>query len=736
MAKWVPAVSPARITLLLFAVLFALTWWRYSPPAPLGDDAAPERFSAMRARAVQEKLVGDGTTRAVGAPNNARGREAMALALTKAGWTVETQDAMTCTHYGACTPVTNVVAHLDGTEPALPGVLITAHHDSVGAGPGASDDGLGVASIVETARAIAAAKRPRRTIVAVLTDGEEAGLAGADAFVRGHPLAANVRATVNVDSRGSSGPSQMFETSRGNAWLAALMAEHLPRPVTTSLYYEVYRRMPNDTDFSVTKTIASGVNFANISHIEHYHTPLDDLAHSDLGTLQHHGDHVLAMTRAFADGEIAAKSDQTGDAVWFDVLALGIVHWPENWSILLAIIAFAFVLRHSLKAKVFDRGWAVFPAALLVGAVTGLGYATVLDIVKAVPSPWIAIPLPAVLSIQLAGIAGALAAIRLLAVSPRGLWAGTWLGWALLGIVVSKIAPGASYLFIAPALVAGVTGAIRFDVACIAPAVVAALLILPMCSGLYDALGFAVAPLLSLPLILLVLALAPMLTGDKRIIGGVAALGLVAVLAAAVVPKYTAEHPQRVNVEFRQDEAGARVFVDNGWGPRMKWGTPPEAMLKAAGATDASPQASPLPWMAPVAYGDAPVVSLAAPTFAVASAIERDGKRIVRGRVTSERAASLVAFWFTAARHIEVKVDGHYAYTRSFGGAQLLAIAKPTAEIEITADGAGPLECELVDRSLGLPPGSKAEAVRAARPKEAVASQEGDLTVVSRKLSL
>ena len=97
-----------------------------------------------------------------------------------------------------------------------------------------------------------------------------------------------VRMTVNVDSRGSRGPSQMFETSRGNAWLVSLMARTLERPVTSSLYYEVYKRMPNDTDFTVTRTIAAGVNFANTAAIENYHTPLDTLAVADLGTLQHH----------------------------------------------------------------------------------------------------------------------------------------------------------------------------------------------------------------------------------------------------------------------------------------------------------------------------------------------------------------------------------------------------------------------------------------------------------------
>ena len=108
-----------RITLAIFAVLFALTWWRYSPPSAAGLDAPADRFSATRARSVQEKLVGDGATRFVGTEGNRRGREAMMAELTKAGWTVETQEATTCTIYGLCVPVVNKNGKCIGVTQAL-----------------------------------------------------------------------------------------------------------------------------------------------------------------------------------------------------------------------------------------------------------------------------------------------------------------------------------------------------------------------------------------------------------------------------------------------------------------------------------------------------------------------------------------------------------------------------------------------------------------------------------------
>jgi hypothetical protein len=732
----VPKITTAKIVLAIFALIAALVVWRYSPPTPRGDDAPKDEFSAARARLVQEKLVGDGGTRWIGTPGNEKGRAVIAQALVDAGWKVETQSVTSCTFYGICTPISNIVATLEGAQPGLPGVLMSAHHDSVGAGPGASDDGVGVATIVETARAIAAGPKPKRTVVALLTDGEEAGLTGAEAFVRSHPLASKVRATVNVDARGSTGPSSMFETSKGNAWLAAIMAARLPRPVTTSLFYEVYRRMPNDTDFSVTKTIAGGVNFANIGRIEHYHTPLDNMAHADPGTLQHHGDHVLAMVRAFADSD-AAPQPGDGDAVWFDVLAFGIVQWPENWSIILSVLAFAFVLRQAIRWKTWDRGLAVFPAMLAVGLAVAFLAFTALGYVKAVPAPWIAHPGPALVAVEVGALAAAIQAARLVATSPRALWAGTWLVWAILGIVVSKIAPGASYLFIVPALAAGLAGmASSFNIACAVPAVIAGVLVLSLRTALYDALGFAVAPLLAFPTVLLATTMAPMLVAIDhrvpRVLGGLAAAGF---LVALAVPKYTVDHPQRVNVELRQDEKDARVFVDTGWGGKAAFGHAPDAILAAAGA--GTMEARPLPWMRSAPYGTVPLLPVAGPTIEITSAIDEGGSHRIKGRIQSK--APLVAIWFPARRTVEVKVAGRFAYPRVMGEGSLLAIVAPSGvPIEIDAKGEGQLSFELADKSPGLPPGTKAEAAAQSRNavKEACPSQDGDVTIVSRKLSL
>lgn len=88
----------------------------------------------------------------------------------------------------------NVVARLPGSDPKLASeyVVITAHLDHLGPnltgkGPayyaGAMDNASGVASVLEIARAMAAAPRkPKRSVLFVLVTGEEKGLLGSKYF--------------------------------------------------------------------------------------------------------------------------------------------------------------------------------------------------------------------------------------------------------------------------------------------------------------------------------------------------------------------------------------------------------------------------------------------------------------------------------------------------------------------------------------------------------------------------
>nr|MBA2302424.1 M20/M25/M40 family metallo-hydrolase [Acidobacteriota bacterium] len=81
----------------------------------------------------------------------------------------------------------NVFADLPGTEPSGEVVMIGAHLDSGQSATGATDNGTGVAVLMEAMRILrVVGAKPRRTIRIALWGGEEQGYAGARAYVRDH----------------------------------------------------------------------------------------------------------------------------------------------------------------------------------------------------------------------------------------------------------------------------------------------------------------------------------------------------------------------------------------------------------------------------------------------------------------------------------------------------------------------------------------------------------------------
>jgi acetylornithine deacetylase/succinyl-diaminopimelate desuccinylase-like protein len=87
---------------------------------------------------------------------------------------------------GRTVEVDNVVARLRGSA-STGAVLVLSHYDSVPGGPGAADNGSGVAALMESMRALAAGPQPRNDVIALFDDGEELFFVGSQAFVAEHP---------------------------------------------------------------------------------------------------------------------------------------------------------------------------------------------------------------------------------------------------------------------------------------------------------------------------------------------------------------------------------------------------------------------------------------------------------------------------------------------------------------------------------------------------------------------
>jgi len=98
----------------------------------------------------------------------------------------------------------NTLGDLPGTDKAAEFVMLGGHLDSWHSGTGTSDNGVGVAVMMEAARILKALNLPlRRTVRVGFWAGEEQGLLGSRAWVRAHPdLLPKVSAYLNIDNGG------------------------------------------------------------------------------------------------------------------------------------------------------------------------------------------------------------------------------------------------------------------------------------------------------------------------------------------------------------------------------------------------------------------------------------------------------------------------------------------------------------------------------------------------------
>jgi hypothetical protein len=749
-------------TVLFSALLTGITIAGHEPPAPKPANAPLSEFSAGRARELLGRLLGDEAPHPVGSEANARVRERIVGELQRLGYEPAVETAFACGRAGSCATARNVVATLPGSRNGK-AVLLCAHYDSVGAGPGASDDGMGVAALLEIARIFKTEPARGNPVLFLFDEGEEAGLIGAEAFFRHDAGERSIGAVVNLENRGTSGTSYLFETSTGNRWLVGIAARALARPVTSSLFYTVYQFLPNDTDLTVFRAHGlAGVNFAAVEGVTRYHTSRDDLAHASLSTLQHHGDNALAMARSFAGVDLSHPP--AGDAVFFDLFGAGIVRWTESAALPLAI-ATLVLLAIALALQPLEVR--ASPGSVLLGLVAaaaipvlsgGAGFAVTFALrrVGAFPTPWITNPFWMRAAVWCLALLGAWLVASWLArrAGSAGLWAGLWILWTILAVLLAWRLPGVSFLFFVPAAVAAVSGTLagvagrslflrRFAIA--APACAAALFWLPVAWFLDTALGSPIGAVATAASVgLWAASAAPAFSavsakGRRRVLAVLSVGALVSFGIAAAARPFSADSPERMSIAFSQDADTQR----SRWLAYAESGRLRGDLARAANFSAAPVRA--FPWSGrPGAFAaDAPPASLPAPSVIVLEDSRDGSTRRIRLNLRSPRGAPAVFLAISPSAQIQsVRVAGEPLASInprivSFqGGWRLITcLTTPPEGVEFALVASpNPLEAFAGDRSAGLP--TAGDPLLRARGPEAAPSQQGDMTIVTRRLKL
>ncbi len=745
----------AVLLVAVFTAVLAYLWQsQLSAPAGVTDSG----FSEEHAYATLSKIWAEQRPHSAGSPENAVVRDRIVEELKAAGYQPEIQSAVACgpaERNPGCTAVENIIAVHKGTGNGK-AVLATGHYDSVPAGPGVSDDGAGAVVVLELARYFAD-KPTKNDIIFLITDGEETGLRGAIAFAKHHPLMPHVGVVVNVEARGASGPSMMFETGVGNSKLMDLFASTVSRPSANSVTYEVYRLLPNDTDFTVYRKLGlTGFNFAYSNSASLYHSGRDNLQYIDRKSLQHHGEHAFAVARVLADADLAALKSSS-DASYFDIFGQTMAIWPAMINLPLALLALAgiiglivvhrgaFTLRGTLWAisafiavplLLFAVGWLLsFPLGIWPG-VHPLDH----------PQPW---------SARIAILTAALLVALLVAAVVRGrvemraLLLVNWLVLALITAAAAYGVTGASFPFLWPAVAFVVVGWAQTLLRGRSLGIAAwvgfggiAFFLMAFALALELVLSFSLTQYKILVLMPVVLALVPVFvaclaesSAPAWVLSGVSAAVVAGASAiASQTPAYAADHPRGLNVVYYDDKAA-----------KPRWligfiGAPDETYLHSQGFPAQDENYKPLGLLADHGrFKPAADQGLAVPTlrFASSDVIGMSaGATTIRATLHSGRGGFVMGIGIpphSGIRSLRVegeevlspeKLKGDDPVVTRFWG-----FGTRDLPVEITFDSKLPSKVVLYELS-PLPESDESRPLIAGRPDDATPAYRGDSAAV------
>ena len=750
--------------IILFVALFAYIGLNQSQrPAVVGVDAPATDFSA--ARAMKHLAVIAQQPHPIGSSDHAKVRDYIASELTALGLSPEIQKtSVVNTSLGApfaAGHVENIVARLKGVESGR-AIMLVSHYDSTTNSFGASDNGTAVATLLETARALKSSTPLKDDLIFLFTDGEEAGLLGAKAFVDEHPWAKDVSLVLNFDARGNSGSAIMFETSNQNGALIRGFAKSAPYPVTTSLSYEIYKRMPNSTDFNEFRRAGlPGLNFAYLNGLTHYHSRLDNVANADERSLQHQGSYALALAHQFGDSKEEIRKE--GNAVYFNIFNTTF-YYSQRWVLPLVFVVTVFFVavavlglkKKQLTLKGTLLGVVVFfTATIAASLVTALVWWVLQAFRDRIGLP----PLGDTYhqNIYAAGfIALALAVFSVVNLLFRGktsapnIWLGALAWWLLLTIATGVLLPGGSYLLAWPLLFSLIGLGVMFmtdasrtistksSIVLLLCAIPGFLLVAPIIYFVYIAVGMTglVALMLLVTLLLgLLLPLQSLVTrSNKWVVPAVAAVVFLGcMVAGSTVSGFDEGHP-RQNSIFYGENADTREAV---------WATldaKPDAYTSqffSSGAKRGSINDY-VPVRFNLLYSPAPLASLPAPNVELlGDSKDSSDVRSLKVRITSPRGAPAVRVYLDSeAEVLNAVVEGkpvdQEGGPRRRWGMNYQALPPEGINLMLQVRAHEPVKIRVMDQSYELPQLSASQKARPADTMPASLLPYSDSTLISK----
>ncbi|KAF9359987.1 hypothetical protein BGX34_008015 [Mortierella sp. NVP85] len=272
------------------------------------------------------------------------------------------------------TNMTNIIVRLScGPECDKNSVLLNAHYDTTLGSPGAVDDALPVGVMMELIRILS--QRPalkKNSLVFLFNGGEESLQDASHSFITSHELKSTVRAVINLEGCGTSGPEILFQA---NSRPMIEAYSKVPYPHGTVMGNDLFSTgiILSDTDFRqfVEYGNLTGLDMAVYKNSYLYHTHLDIDEQMERGLPQHLGENTLALATYLGDQvDLGEGLEQAKDVVYYDFFGLFLVSYSMKTAIRLHIALGALVVI-SLAVGVSQTSVRAF-ASVLLSFVTAL----------------------------------------------------------------------------------------------------------------------------------------------------------------------------------------------------------------------------------------------------------------------------------------------------------------------------------------------------------------------------
>ena len=716
------------ILLLIAAILIAyITIHLASTPAREKTTTTDTSFSVNRAYSHLQEIAR--APHSIGTPENARVRAYIETTCRQLGMQVDIQHTtgvVSEEHFITVGNVYNITARIKGQDNSKV-VLVAAHYDSQPNAWGAGDDGVGVAAMLETARVLKFSKPLKNDVVFLFTDGEEDGLLGANGFVQNSPILKEVGIVLNFEGRGSSGIVNMFETNPDNGWVVSMYSRSVAHPFANSLNYEVYKTLPNSTDYTVFKAAGvAGLNNAFIESAVNYHSMTDRPENLDRNTIQEDGDNMVSLVKYLGDSNI--KETKRADATYFNVIGNWLVRYPASWNIFFLILGNRGVIAYlvmgirqkKIKAGGLIGGFFIFLVTL--GILYGLNQLLVKGIVAAYPlyshfygnnsynvyyyffamaalglTVFSLIYEGALRKFSLASLLGAIVLLEIIATD-----------------FLYIAAPTAVYFLLFPLLAVLVGGLLLFRkktdgswsslfMIFLLPAIV---MLSPLVYFTFVAFGLsgqvsAVLIFLGLFAGLLLPLFAAAFTTRRWLVAAIAAtVFLVSLAVAHSKSGYTDQHPLQTNLRYVVDADKEKAWWMSDFEATDHWNRPFFAEKKGMDAPEG---------FHPVLINGAPLVDIPAPILTLQKdSLEKGNRKVwlhcqaregaINARITFSKGSPVTCLFVDGKEWMPTGPrtwDGLTFYYRG--------LPKEGFDFIVELPSGAPLDCALVDRSMGLP---------------------------------